>query len=148
MELTELQRAALEILRARSVLNPITGKEVANMIGLKPRSTGKDGADMRSIINALRVKGFPVCATGNGYWWPRDRVELEGYINSFQGRIDDQQHACDGLKLGLKDFASIEVPPRELSYMVTTDTGVRFFKFAETRLKEFLTKYPKAVPYK
>lgn len=149
MELTEYQRRALEILRARTSKNPITGKEVANQIGLKPRTTGKEGADMRSVINALRVKGYPICATGSGYWWPKDRIELDGYIASFQGRIDDQQRACDGLKESKKHLEDIDVPERELRYVIyNPGGGISIVKVMESQLREFLTKHPKALPYK
>lgn len=104
--LTELQRRALGCIASHGKDRPVTGKDVANAIGLKPRSTGKAGADMRSIINALRVKGFPVCATGEGYWWPESREELSAYIASFQGRVDDQQRAVDGLGQGFDKVGS------------------------------------------
>lgn len=95
--------------------DPVTGKEIANQIGLKPRSTGKEGADMRSVLNALRTKGYPICADGKGYWWPRDDHELSAYITSFQGRIDDQQKACDGLKKGFDKIGKspIAVKPQK-----------------------------------
>lgn len=54
---------------------------------------------MRSIINALRVKGYPICANGIGYYWPATPKELDDFIASFQGRINDQQKACSGMRL-------------------------------------------------
>lgn len=99
--LTDFQRAALDTITDRDSLHPVTGKKVAEIIGLKDRKSGKEGADMRSIIHALRVKGYPICATGAGYWWPKTREEADAYIASFQGRIDDQQTALDGMRVGL-----------------------------------------------
>jgi hypothetical protein len=81
--------------------NEVTGKDIANMIGLWPRSSGKDGADMRSIINALRRKGYPICANGNGYFWPKDRTEIEEYAESLRGRIRKEQEALYGIAEGL-----------------------------------------------
>lgn len=97
-ELTDYQKKCLEVVSKHTKNNPVTGKEIANAIGLKPRATGKDGADMRSVVNALRVKGYPICAIGEGYYYAQTSSELSEYIYSFQGRIDKQQEACDGLK--------------------------------------------------
>lgn len=99
--LTDLQTAALDAITNHDAAHPITGKAVAGIIGLKERKSGKEGADMRSIVHALRVKGYPICATGAGYWWPKNKEEAQAYILSFQGRIDDQQVALDGMRTGL-----------------------------------------------
>lgn len=98
--LTETQQNALRIVMDHTSMNPITGKDIANLIGLKPRKSGKEGADMRAVLNGLRSKGYPICATGNGYWWPRNVSEMDAYVKSFQGRIDAQQEACDGIRAG------------------------------------------------
>lgn len=97
-ELTELQEKTVAILQFTNSLEPVTGRDIANRIGLRPRSSGKEGADMRSIIHALRIKGFPICANGDGYFWARTSVELNDFIRSFQARVDDQQRAIDGMK--------------------------------------------------
>jgi len=98
MELTELQAAALSAIRVQTQKDPITGANLATKIGLKPRSSGKPGADMRQIIHALRVKGYPICATGNGYWYPANLEQLDWYIESFKNRIEDQSTALRGLE--------------------------------------------------
>lgn len=127
-ELTELQRRVLEVIEIRKSDNPVTGKDIANVVGLKKRATGVDGADLRSIVNALRVKGYPVCASGKGYFWPRDRVELEAFTDSFQGRINDQQEACDGMKKG----ALMLTPGRKLR--PSQETKIEMWEDPETRL--------------
>lgn len=76
---------------------PITGRSIAVKIGLNPRSTLL-GADMRAVIHALRVKGYPVCAGGEGYYYPQTSEQLSKFIMEFQARVDDQQKAVDGLK--------------------------------------------------
>lgn len=98
MELTELQQSAWQIIKIAKIGSEITGKEITNSIELKTRSTGKSGADMRQIINALRVKGLPVCANGKGYYAARSKEELSDYIHSFEGRIRDQESALLGLQ--------------------------------------------------
>lgn len=82
--------------------NEVTGTKVANAIGLKPRDTGKEGADLRSIVNALRRKGYPVCANGRGYFWPRNQTEILDYQESLQKRLAKIQEAYDGIELALQ----------------------------------------------
>lgn len=145
--LTELQRATLEVVNKRSLKNPITGKEIANEIGLKPRSSGKKGADMRSIINALRVKGYPICAHGNGYYWAKDKAELKMFIDGFQARIDKQQVACDGLNEAF-DKVGGELPEEAEKihmYAVEKEGIVKFFSVRDTDKERFLRQYPQAI---
>lgn len=115
-DLTELQMATLRLISKYSRAKAITGKEIARFIGLKPRSTGKEGADMRSVIHALRSKGYPICATGNGYWYASTSQELIKYIVSFQARIDKQQEAVDALQKSFsnvgKDFTAPPAPTK------------------------------------
>jgi len=101
-QLTQLQRTALLEIECHDKANPITGRDLANCIGLKPRRTGKEGADIRSIINALRDKGYPICATGRGYWWPKNERELSAYIASFEARVVQQERALFGLRAGFQ----------------------------------------------
>ena len=98
-ELTYLQEKTLSCIKNHHKNNPITGVNLALEINLEPRDNGKEGADMRSIINALRTKGHSVCAGGRGYYWPRNYEELNKYIDEFQRRIDEQQKALKGMKL-------------------------------------------------
>ncbi len=104
-DLTEIQRKTLVEISHCTKASKLTGKQIANKIGLKERKSGKEGADMRSVINALRGKGFPICADGEGYFWPQTSQELSQFVSSLQGRIDKQQLACDGLKKGFDKIA-------------------------------------------
>lgn len=91
----------MQVVRAHWKGNEITGKAIANAIGLRQRSTGKEGADMRSVINACRKKGLPICANGKGYYWPRNRQEITEYIHSLEGRIRKEEEALNGMKTAL-----------------------------------------------
>lgn len=147
IELTELQKATVREVQQHGADNPITGKDIANAIGLKPRSSGKEGADMRSIINALRVKGYPICAHGNGYFWAQSKQELQGFIEGFQGRIDKQQEACDGMRQAF-DKVGGELPKeaeKSSRWIVPQlDGTVRPYNVPDSRLQEFKTKFPNA----
>lgn len=106
-DLTEYQKRALAIISKHTSSDPIIGKHIAQQIGMKDRDSGKEGADMRSVINALRVKGYPICAIGEGYYYAQTQTELTHYITSFQGRIDKQQEACDGLKKSFENIGRV-----------------------------------------
>ena len=98
--LTDLQQRTVEVVTPHRKENPITGVKIAAAIGLKERKSGKEGADMRSIIHALRVKGYPICANGKGYYWPENKQELYDFVQSLQARADDVLAAVEGLGQG------------------------------------------------
>lgn len=95
--LTAWQERALAVISKRRKSSPIIGKKIALEIGLKERDSGKEGADMRSIVHALRVKGYPICADSRGYYYASSRRELEEYTESLRGRIRKEQEAVTGL---------------------------------------------------
>lgn len=107
MTLTSLQEATLDQIARRRKGREITGAEVARAIRLTPRSE-KEGADMRSIIHALRLKGYPICANNKGYYWPETPTELDEYLEDFKARIEDQQKAYYGMQ------ANAEYIPAEI----------------------------------
>jgi hypothetical protein len=104
-DLTSLQLSVLGIVEMYTQEKPILGKDIANRIGLKDRDSNKEGADLRSIVNALRVKGYPICASSRGYYYPRNERELDEYIESLEGRIRAEQKAVDGLRVAKMAFA-------------------------------------------
>jgi hypothetical protein len=113
--MTQTQEKVRDIIKSRDRQHPITGTQIAMAINLAPRKNGFEGADMRSIINALRKQGYPICADGNGYWWPRQVKELEEYIERFESRVADEQKSIDGLrrKLGeLRNAPAIDPNPQ------------------------------------
>lgn len=105
--LTELQKKALNIIKFRGKENPITGAKLVNKIKLKSRQSGYIGADMRSIIHSLRVKGYPICANTKGYFYANNKQELIKYMDGLSGRIEKTIEAHSGLakshdKVGVK----------------------------------------------
>lgn len=148
--LTGYQRATLELVMAHDSGNPITGKQIAEAIGLKARKSGKEGADLRSIIRALRCKEYPVCASGKGYWWPQTQQELSTYIASFDARILDQARAVAGMKMGFdkvdKAVATAKVQSTQvLYYEVCNEAKERkVYQVMGDRSTEFLAKFPSA----
>lgn len=98
--LTFYQEEALRIIALHTQNNPITGVAVAKRINLKDRDSGKEGADIREVINALRCKGYPICANSMGYFYARLKPELQTFIESFKGRIDKQTEAYNGMLHG------------------------------------------------
>jgi hypothetical protein len=112
--LTPLQDKALKCIQEHFKESPITGHHIADAINFEETHPDKQGAAMRSVINALRTKGHPVCANGKGYYWPRNYEELEKYIEEFQNRINDQQSALNGLKIiAMKHNSNADTIPDE-----------------------------------
>jgi len=95
--LTDTQQRVLTMIADREKNHPITSHELMVFLDIKDKD-GKVGANLRSVVNTLRDKGFPVCANGKGYYYPQTPEELQDYIESFQNRINQQQEACNNLK--------------------------------------------------
>lgn len=97
--LTEFQEKTLKILKQVNKKNPITASRISFSINLK-EVKGKEGANMRSIIHSLRVKGYPICANGRGYYYAETSTELSEYIVSLNARIMKTEEASRGLSKG------------------------------------------------
>jgi len=117
--LTKLQHKTLEVL-VNLKGKEITGRKLAKLIGIKKDKHGKVGANMRAIINALRTKGWPICANSEGYFYAQTPEQLSKYIVDFQARIDKQQQACDGLQ---NAFDKIENNSFKREYIVYKVNG-------------------------
>jgi len=64
---------------------------------MKQQLKGQEQANVRSIIHALRVKGYPICSSRKGYWYAQSTLELSKYISQLQGRISKIQKVVDSL---------------------------------------------------
>lgn len=106
-KLTFLQEETLNILIDVKKKSPITGKRLAFLIGLK-ENHAKEGADMRSIIHALRTKNYPICANTKGYYYASTSTELSEFIVSLNGRISKMQEAVEGLNRSFDKVKEIE----------------------------------------
>lgn len=148
--LTGFQRAALEIVLTKDSGNPITGKQLAEAIGLPARKSGKEGADIRSIIHALRLKEYPICASGNGYWWPQTQEELSAYIVRLGARVEDQLKAINGLKMSFDkvgvDAGTMASKKTQTFYYEVCDEkrNCKVYRVNGTQLSAFLDKFPLA----
>ena len=148
--LTDLQMRALEVIENHTREDAVTGAELAVLIELEPRSPDKPGADMRQVIHALRVKGFPICASGKGYWWPKDQAELQTYIDSLQARINEQEDALEGLQKGFEQLGGSPILRLKSEahagyYQIIDETGdTKVIDVSVGRLEEFLRLHPKA----
>lgn len=92
-----IQRGVLQQIQARTHENPVTGKELIRTLSITedPKTFG---ASLRELINELRVMGYPICATGTGYYWPRTMEEFEDYVGRFYHRIEKQREAYASLQ--------------------------------------------------
>ena len=96
----------LEVLQKKDSEHLITGKTIADMLGLKERFSGREGADVRAIIHSLRIKGYPIIATDRGYYYAHTKKELSDYISRLKNRIEEQQKIVDGLRKSFKNIGA------------------------------------------
>jgi len=81
-----------EIIEHRTIDTPILSASVEEMLGLP-------GTAVRAIVSQLRVEGYPVGSSGDGYFLARTADELETTRAHIQGRISRLHRVEDGLKL-------------------------------------------------
>ncbi len=63
-----------------------------------------NGREIRSIVNALRTKGVPICSCGRGYYYAESRSDIEETIAHLDGRVSKIKAAQDGLRTILKNY--------------------------------------------
>lgn len=148
-KLTRFQEDTLTTIMDRRKRNPITGKEVESAIGLKASISGRQGADMRSIIHALRCKGYPICASGEGYYWPSSDADLTAYLDIFQARIADQAKSLAGMRFGFDRIqptvVSKEIEASKVYYYDIMVEGQRVCKEVKgNQVEQFLLAFPDA----
>jgi len=111
--MTQLQESVLALVGDHTKEDPITGRDIANRVGMRPRDSGKEGADLRSVISALRQKGQPICASKGGYYYARDRYELADFIDSLGGRVEKLNQVIYGLNIALNEWNVVELEDEE-----------------------------------
>lgn len=52
---------------------------------------------VREVINSLRVKGFPICSGGKGYFFAENEIDLRRTIAHLNGRKSSIENAILGL---------------------------------------------------
>jgi hypothetical protein len=109
--MTYFQQRAIEILKHHTAENKITGKSLAKTIGLQDRRSGLEGADMRAIIHALRMAGFPILADTEGYWYAQTKEELKDFIGRLEHRVGEQQKVIDALK---ENYSAVGRPAEKM----------------------------------
>ena len=61
------------------------------------------GSELRTVINAERGKGFPICSTDKGYFYAETEEELQRTIRQLRSRIKKIAHAERGLTKALRE---------------------------------------------
>lgn len=61
------------------------------------------GPELRTVINAERGKGYPICSTDKGYFYAENKEELQRTIRQLQSRIKKIAHAERGLTKALRE---------------------------------------------
>ena len=65
---------------------------------------GISGASLRQIVNRLRSNGQPVCSDGNGYFYAKNRDEINNTVTQLLRRTRKITDAAQGLVLSHQIF--------------------------------------------
>ena len=68
--------------------NAIKAKSLAKILGWNER-------DVTVAVNALRKNGEFICSCSNGFYLPADDTDIENFVRTMQGRIQDMQMAMN-----------------------------------------------------
>lgn len=60
---------------------------------------------IQEVIRELRLKGFPICANGDGYYYPTGQSELTKYIETVKGRVKELSTCLDALNANYGNVA-------------------------------------------
>jgi hypothetical protein len=66
---------------------------------------GGNSADVRAVVNALRIDGEPICSCCEGYYYPVTKSEVIQTIQSLESRIVGICKAVNGLRGVMDDFS-------------------------------------------
>ncbi len=53
---------------------------------------------LRQVVHDLRLKGYPICQNGYGYYYARTTVELGNYIEKIERDLREETAELDGLR--------------------------------------------------
>jgi biotin operon repressor len=85
----------LELLIGAS--RPMKSKDIKKLIGLHDTT-------VRKYVNALRVMGYPVCSSDDGYYLSYSKKDVLDTIHSLEGRVMGMNTAINGLRLIVDDL--------------------------------------------
>ena len=77
--------------------NFVPSRVIENVFGI-------NGATLRQIINKLRCNGQPVCSDVNGYFYAKNRDEINNTLSQLLSRILKINEAVQGLVLSHQIF--------------------------------------------
>ena len=81
-----------------------TGTENAVPSAKVERAFGINGVTLRQIINKLRCNGQPVCNDVNGYFYAKNRDEINNTVTQLLSRTKKISDAAQGLVLSHQIF--------------------------------------------
>jgi len=77
--------------------NYVTSAEIEYLFGIT-------GVTLRHIVNKLRCNGQPVCSDVNGYFYAKNRNEINNTVTQLLGRTKKINDAAQGLVLSHQIF--------------------------------------------
>ncbi len=88
--MSKLNDVAMYIKKVSSPEKTITGKDIANHLGITD-------IEVRKQVSEARSAGVPICSTQYGYYYSNDSADIRKTIESLRRRIGSQERAISGL---------------------------------------------------
>lgn len=92
----KLEEICVMLIENSTKENPVKAKTIRQAYG----NETKEWVHVRRVqeaVQSLRLKGLPICANGDGYYWPSTEQELKKYVESFTKRVTELTKALDAL---------------------------------------------------
>ena len=102
--LTRTEQLIVDTIRQHRRAAPIIGRDIIARFNLEPTEAKRKGAKLRAYINEIRAKGYPICASGDGYFWPSNGQDILDQVESLEGRASLIIRAADGMRAGMRIF--------------------------------------------
>lgn len=60
--------------------------------------SSKGDVAIREMVHALRIAGYPIAGSGDGYWWATDPADLDKPIDSLERRAKSIQSVAEAMR--------------------------------------------------
>lgn len=99
-QLTEKEKKIIDILRTQSGAEvPISGAALAMRVGVK---------SVQVFITSLRLKRFPICSKGRGYFYAHEDGHLDDFIRKVERKSQGLIRELEGLRASYFNINSFE----------------------------------------
>lgn len=119
------------------ILNMIKNNKGIKLKEVVEKSVGISEREIRKSIQNLRMEGYPICNTGNGYYYPTTKTEIGSCIRYMKRGISGQEKTIGDMRKAYRKFVPLE-KKKELSILIETDNGKEFYYYRDSSEKDIL----------